>query len=209
MTYPAAVSSHSSEKSSEFDSLMRRSYQRAYSTAYRLVGNASDAEDLMQEAYVRVWSAFDRYDRSRPFETWLMRILSNLAIDRWRRKGGIVFCSLDAELNTSLPMGQSPSRQRSSLLSYLADERVSAMPEASSLREEEGSRVRRALNYLPGDYCMAVVLADVQGWSYEEIAEKVGCPVGTIRSRLHRGRKLLKQTLLRMQRQEEEFAYCV
>ena len=188
---------------------MRRSYQRAYSTAYRLVGNATDAEDLMQEAYVRVWSAFDRYDRSRPFETWLMRILSNLAIDRWRRKGGITFCSLDAELNSTLPVGQSPARQRSSLLSYLADERVSVMPEASSMREEEGSRVRRALNYLPGDYRMAVVLADVQGWSYEEIAAKAGCPVGTIRSRLHRGRKLLKQTLLRLQRQEEEFAYCV
>jgi RNA polymerase sigma-70 factor, ECF subfamily len=209
MSSPAFLPTDDPSKTHEFNGLMRRSYSRAYSTAYRLVGNATDAEDLIQEAYVRVWSAFDRYDRSRPFETWLMRILSNLAIDRWRRKNGVTFCSLDAEINTPLPMGQTPPRQRSSLLTYLADDRVSVMPEASSLRAEEGSRVRRALNYLPGDYRMAVVLADVQGWSYEEIAEQAGCPVGTIRSRLHRGRKLLKQTLLRMQRQEEEFAYCV
>ena len=68
--------------SEEFEQLFRRSYHRAYNAAYRMMGNATDAEDLTQEAFVRVWASFDRYDRSRPFEGWLFRILSNLAIDR-------------------------------------------------------------------------------------------------------------------------------
>src|SRR5882724_4007872 len=81
----------------EFEALFQRSYYRAYNAAYRMMGNASDAEDLTQEAFVRVWAAFERYDRSRPFEGWLFRILSNLAIDRWRRLSGATVCSLDAE----------------------------------------------------------------------------------------------------------------
>lgn len=202
----------SGEAYAEFEMLLQRSYSRAYSAAYRMMGNASDAEDLTQEAFVRVWAAFDRYDRSRPFEGWLFRILSNLAIDRWRRLAGASVCSLDAE---GPGVKSAPSRRgRQSmngprdgkgapLLACLADERPSAMPEQSYLRAETGRRVRRALSALPGDYRKAVLLADVQGYSYEEIAQRVGCPVGTIRSRLHRGRQLLRQNLLKLQRQEE------
>ena len=201
-----------SRYSHEFEGLLKRNYSRAYSAAYRMMGNASDAEDLTQEAFVRVWAAFDRYDRSRPFEGWLFRILSNLAIDRWRRTGGAMVCSLDADASGSwgaTPRGGSyATRGRSEgrgapLLSCLADERISAMPEQSYLRLETRRRVRRALASLPDDYRKAVLLADVQGYSYEEIAQFVGCPVGTIRSRLHRGRQLLRQHILLLQQQEE------
>ena len=195
--------------SEEFEQLFRRSYHRAYNAAYRMMGNASDAEDLTQEAFVRVWASFDRYDRSRPFEGWLFRILSNLAIDRWRRHAGATVCSLEAEGSGSRANG--PRRgssgprdgRQSTLLACLADDRPSSMPEQSYLRAETGLRVRRALSALPGDYRKAVVLADVQGYSYEEIAQYVGCPVGTIRSRLHRGRQLLRQHLLKLQNQED------
>ncbi len=196
----------------EFEGLLERTYSRAYSAAYRMMGNASDAEDLTQEAFVRVWAAFDRYDRSRPFEGWLFRIISNLAIDRWRRAGNTSVCSLDADASggwSSTPRGGSyATRGRSEgrgapLLACLADERVSAMPEQSYLRSETRHRVRRALSALPSDYRKAVLLADVQGYSYEEIAQFVGCPVGTIRSRLHRGRQLLRQHILLLQQQEE------
>ena len=194
----------------EYEALLRRSYSRAYSAAYRMMGNASDAEDLTQEAFVRVWAAFDRYDRTRPFEGWLFRIISNLAIDRWRRGGGAVICSLDAEgtggrnNGHGKPMtGGSREGRGAPLLACLADERPSVMPEQSFMRAETGRRVRIALSALPGDYRKAVVLADVQGYSYEEIAQHVGCPVGTIRSRLHRGRQLLRQNILRLQKQEE------
>lgn len=219
MTIPADTKSSrrltepsSQNAAAEFESLMRRNYNRAYSAAYRMMGNATDAEDLTQEAFMRVWAAFDRYDRARPFEGWLFRIISNLAIDRWRRLAGLPVCSLDAE-GTS---GRSHASRHScrsgggvrdgrgaSLSACLADERPSAMPEQSYLRNETGRRVRRALFALPLDYRKAVVLADVQGYSYEEIAEHVGCPVGTIRSRLHRGRQLLRQNILRLQSLEE------
>jgi RNA polymerase sigma-70 factor (ECF subfamily) len=195
----------------EFETLMRRSYGRAYSVAYRMMGNASDAEDLTQEAFVRIWSAFDRYDRSRSFEGWLFRILTNLAIDRWRRHPGMTACSLDAETHgTAANSGygyvtgaNGSSGPRPSLISCLADERPSVLPEQAYFRAEAGRRVRRALSALPGDYRKVIVLADVQGYSYEEIAARVGCPVGTVRSRLHRGRQLLRQHFLKLQTQEE------
>ena len=193
----------------EFEELMRRNYSRAYSAAYRMMGNATDAEDLTQEAFMRVWSAFDRYDRSRPFEGWLFRIISNLAIDRWRRHSGMPVCSLDAEGTGGRSRGARAGGRSGAegtgapLLACLADDRPSAMPEQSYLRAETGRRVRRALSALPCDYRKAVVLADVQGYSYEEIAQYVGCPVGTIRSRLHRGRQLLRQNILKLQSQEE------
>lgn len=195
--------------SEEFEQLFQRSYHRAYNAAYRMMGNASDAEDLTQEAFVRVWASFDRYDRTRPFEGWLFRILSNLAIDRWRRHAGAAVCSLEAEGTGARPHGSrraafgTRNGQHNTLLACLADDRPSSMPEQSFLRAEAGRRVRRALSALPGDYRKAVVLADVQGYSYEEIAQHVGCPVGTIRSRLHRGRQLLRQHFLKLQSQED------
>ena len=199
------------EITAEFEQLLRRNYSRAYSAAYRVMGNATDAEDLTQEAFMRVWTAFDRYDRSRPFEGWLFRIISNLAIDSWRRHSGMPVCSLDAEgsggrSRSSRSGGRGVGGSEGSgapLLACLADERPSAMPEQSYLRAETGSRVRRALSVLPNDYRKAVLLADVQGYSYEEIAQYVGCPVGTIRSRLHRGRQLLRQNILKLQHAEE------
>jgi RNA polymerase sigma-70 factor, ECF subfamily len=158
---------------------------------------------------VRVWASFDRYDRTRPFEGWLFRIISNLAIDRWRRHSNAAVCSLEAEGTGTRPFGprRSPAGARdgrhATLLACLADDRPSSMPEQSFMRAETGRRVRRALSALPGDYRKAVVLADVQGYSYEEIAQHVGCPVGTIRSRLHRGRQLLRQHFLKLQSQED------
>jgi RNA polymerase sigma-70 factor (ECF subfamily) len=205
-------STNRAAEAAEFEDLVQRSYKRAYSAAYRLMANVSDAEDLTQEAFVRVWAAFDRYDRARPFEGWLFRIISNLAIDRWRRGSGVAVCSLDAEGAGQKSPGMRRGRmagatgtdgRSAALLSCLADDRTSAMPEQSFLRAETGRRVRSALSALPGDYRKAVVLADIQGYSYEEIAHHVGCPVGTIRSRLHRGRQLLRQNLIRLQKLDE------
>ena len=132
-TQPAKLTG-SASISEEFEQLFQRSYHRAYNAAYRMMGNASDAEDLTQEAFVRVWASFDRYDRTRPFEGWLFRILSNLAIDRWRRHAGATVCSLEAEGSGSRPTG--PRRgspltrdgKSATLLACLADDRPSSMP---------------------------------------------------------------------------------
>ncbi len=194
----AGKHSYQNNPAAEYEMLFRRCYSRAYNAAYRLMGNASDAEDLTQEAFLRVWAAFDRYDRARPFEGWLFRIISNLAIDRWRRSAGMTVCSLDAATTGSRARGGrfSENEGGATLLSCLADERPSVLPEQSLMRAETGRKVRTALSALPGDYRQAVEMADIKGYSYEEIAEHVGCPVGTIRSRLHRGRQLLRQNLL-------------
>ncbi len=204
-------------KAAEFEQLYAEHYSRAYYTAYRLMGNTTEAEDLTQEAFVRVWTAFDSYDRTRPFEGWLHRILSNLAIDRWRRQSNLSICSLDAQGSGgqsraarcgSGGTGRSSDRQGASLGACLADERPSVMPEQSFLRLETARRVRQALSQMPDYYRTTVVLADVQGYSYEEIAQEIGCGIGTVRSRLHRGRVLLRENVLKLQYQEEHPHVC-
>src|SRR4051794_37434174 len=84
----------------EFEALYVRSNRRAYNLAYRLLGNATEAEDITQDAYVRAWRHFGQYDRTRPFEGWLFRIVTNLVVDRRRRQKRVPMYSLDTPLET-------------------------------------------------------------------------------------------------------------
>lgn len=172
----------------EFDTLRSRSYEHAFKLAYRFTGNQSDAEDLTQDAFVRAWEAFDRYDRRRSFEVWLMQVLSNLAIDRWRRSGHRM-PSLDQLLSlngSNVTLGAVVPYQGPS-------------PEQQCILRDQADKVQEALRQLPDNYRTVVVLTDIEEWSYVEVAAKMGCPVGTVRSRLHRGRQLLRQLLQKMQ----------
>ena len=173
----------------EFESFFNRSYQRAFNLAYRLTGNESDAEDLTQDAYVRAWGAFERYDRKHSFEVWLLRILSNLAIDRWRRHSTVRIHSLDQVYKSNGTDVQ---------LGAVVPDR-SPSPEQQCVLHAQGEQIQVALNLLPDNYRTAIILTDIEEWSYEEVAEKMRCPVGTVRSRLHRGRQLLRQHLHEMQ----------
>jgi RNA polymerase sigma-70 factor (ECF subfamily) len=173
----------------EFEELFTRSYQRAYNLAYRLTGNESDAEDLTQDAFVRAWGAFDRYDRRHAFEVWLLRILSNLAIDRWRRQSLVRTHSLDQTYRsngTDIHVGS------------LVPDRAPG-PEQQVILRAQGEQIQAALRLLPDNYRTAIILTDIEEWSYEEVAQKMRCPIGTVRSRLHRGRQLLRQHLCAMQ----------
>ena len=87
MTHTAVAQSMDDRLQREFDELVYRHYQQAYNLAYRLTGNAADAEDLVQEAFLRAYRFFERYDRSMPFMNWFSRILTNLYIDEYRRRG--------------------------------------------------------------------------------------------------------------------------
>lgn len=176
-------------KRQEFEALFNRSYQRAFNLAYRLTGNESDAEDLTQDAYVRAWGSFDRYDRHRSFEVWLLRILSNLAIDRWRRHSSVQIHSLEQTYRSNGVDVQ--------LSSVLPDKAPG--PETQCILNVQGEQIKTALRMLPDNYRMAIILTDIEEWSYEEVAEKMRCPVGTVRSRLHRGRHLLRQHLSALQ----------
>ena len=157
-----------------WDEVVRAHSGRVYRLAYRLTGNRPDAEDLTQEVFVRVFRALDRY-RPGTFEGWLHRITTNLFLDGARRRARIRFEALpdDAE--------RVPGRERS--------------PEQVYVDENLDDDVQRALAALPPDFRAAVVLCDIEGLSYEEIAATLGVKLGTVRSRIHRGRSQLRETL--------------
>lgn len=178
-TYPTTTAS----SRAEFDDLVRRYHRHAYNVAYRLVGNRSDAEDLTQEAFVRAYRFFDRYNRAMPFENWLYRIVSNVFIDEWRRRPKYRSQSLDQ------PVGEEGSQMRLEIPDAAAD------PENVLMLQSVDEPLQRALNALPADFRQAVILADIEGMSYEEVAEAMRCSVGTVRSRLHRGRKMMRNRL--------------
>jgi RNA polymerase sigma-70 factor, ECF subfamily len=167
-----------------FERLHERSYPRAFTLGRRLTGNDSDAEDLVQEACLRAWAAFDRYDRRVPFDVWFLRIVNNLAIDRWRRKSLIRLLPLDQPIRTG--KGETVALD-------LPDRR--AGPERLAISTAGTALIEAHLDLLPEAYRVAILLADIEDWSYEEVAQKMHCPVGTVRSRLHRGRQLLRQSL--------------
>jgi RNA polymerase sigma-70 factor (ECF subfamily) len=182
MTHTAVAQSMDDRLQREFDELVYRHYQQAYNLAYRLTGNAADAEDLVQEAFLRAYRFFDRYDRSMPFMNWFSRILTNLYIDEYRRRGRLrtvsideVYSGEDGEEGTTMDL---PDTAPNPLELALSNEYIHAIHEG--------------LQYLSPEFRIPVILADLEGYSYEEIAEITKTSIGTVRSRIHRGRKQLR-----------------
>jgi RNA polymerase sigma-70 factor (ECF subfamily) len=148
---------------------------RVYRLAYRLTGNQHEAEDLTQDVFVRVFRSLDGYTPDN-FEGWLHRITTNLFLDKVRRKARVRFDALSDEAAARLvSSGTVPDRQV-----------------VDSLFDDD---VERALADLPEEFRAAVVLCDVEGLSYDEIADALAIKSGTVRSRIHRGRKLLRSAL--------------
>lgn len=179
-----AVVSHPADHA-EFQKLVERTQRQAYNMAYRLTGNRDDAEDLTQEAYLRAYRSFGTYNRQLPFESWFFRILSNLFIDLLRRRPKQKPLSLDQ------PMGDEESEDN--LLLQIPDENSS--PERNLMEQVMDERLQNALQALPEPFRVAVLLCDVEGHSYEEIAQIMHSSIGTVRSRIHRGRSLLRRAL--------------
>jgi len=148
---------------------------RVYRLAYRLTGNPHDAEDLTQEVFVRVFRSLAGYTPG-TFEGWLHRITTNLFLDSARRRQRIRFEGLGQDAEGRLA-GRAPSPA-----------------EAFDERQLDGD-IQAALRDLPPDYRAAVVLCDIQGLTYEEIADTLGVKLGTVRSRIHRGRAQLRTAL--------------
>lgn len=167
----------------EFQRLVDKTQRQAYNVAYRLTGNRDDAEDLTQEAYLRAYRSFGTYNRQLPFEGWFFRILSNLFIDLLRRRPKQKPLSLDH------PMSDEESEQN--LLMQIPDEK--ATPEQNLMEQVMDERLQAALNALPESFRVAVLLCDVEGRSYEEIAQIMHSSIGTVRSRIHRGRAQLRR----------------
>ncbi len=155
-----------------------------HAMACKLTRNGAEAEDLVQDTLVKAMRAQDQFSAGTNLKAWLFRILTNTFINKYRR-GGLersVFEGPDAEPLVDGWVSASSMRQ-------LRD------PEQAALLPIVEGEVQRALEALPAEFKLAVMLCDVEEFSYEEIAQIMGCPVGTVMSRLHRGRKLLQRSL--------------
>ena len=158
-----------------WDEIVAQHSARVYRLAYRLTGNPHDAEDLTQEVFVRVFRSLSSYTPG-TFEGWLHRITTNLFLDQARRKAKIRFDALADDADQRLPGRVLP-------------------PDLAYLDNSFDADVEAALASLPPDFRAAVVLCDIEGLSYEEIAEVLGLKLGTVRSRIHRGRSMLRKAL--------------
>jgi len=160
-----------------------------YNTAYRLARNAQDAEDLVQETYLRAYRSFDRFTPGTNLKAWLFRILKNAFINEYRKR-------------KVAPREEDFSALEDAFESRIDSERAGAIPnpEEEALAASIDEDVQRALDELAPEYRMAIVLADLEGFSYKEIAEILEIPIGTVMSRLYRGRKHLEEVLLRYAR---------
>jgi RNA polymerase sigma-70 factor, ECF subfamily len=169
----------------EFEHLFHRSRRRAYNLAFRLTGNSADAEDVTQDAYVRAWHNFDSYDASRSFEGWLFRIITNRVIDLRRRQKRVPMYSLDSPVHGD-DDGQPLAHEFAS---------PNSNPEQIVVGPVMEERLEKALATLPLDYRNAILLCDVEQRSYQEIADRMRCAIGTVRSRIHRARVMLRKRL--------------
>jgi RNA polymerase sigma-70 factor (ECF subfamily) len=172
------------DKRDAFDRQAEKAFSSVFGTALRLTRSREEAEDLAQEAMVRAYEAYDRFDGAN-FKAWMLRIVTNLYINRYRRRQrGPAMSSLEDEGVTE-PMGSDTE-----------------VPDRLLFDQVFGAEIESALGKVPDDFRIAVVLSDIEGLSYQEIADATDVPIGTVRSRIARGRAILRKELERFARQE-------
>ena len=171
-----------------FAGLIARAGDKAYNFAYRLSGNEPDARDLVQEAFSRAFEHSESYDPARPFDSWLLRILHNVFLDAMRRHSHSRTVSLDAPAPV----------EDANWADLLPTDEPSASDEM--VLKESLDLLQKAMARLPTLYRSAIALCDIEGLSYEQIAEVMAIPVGTVRSRIHQGRVLLRKAYEELER---------
>lgn len=154
-----------------------------YNYALRMTYNQADAEDLVQETFLKAYRFWDKYELGTNIRAWLFRIMKNAYINRYRKEKKtpdmVEYDDVQNFYNTVREGGTDTSDLQETLMNTLLEDDVAA-----------------ALAELPEDFRTVVILCDIEELTYEEVAEFVDCPIGTVRSRLHRGRKLLRAKLL-------------
>jgi RNA polymerase sigma-70 factor (ECF subfamily) len=162
-----------------------------FKTALRMTRSPEDSHDLLQETYLKAFRYYDRFEEGTNLKAWLFRIMKNTFINTYRRRRA---------LPQQVHFDDLEEGFESVVLSEPGEELRD--PESVLLDGEMDAEVREALKRLPHEYKMAVILVDLQGLSYQEAAELQAVPVGTVMSRLYRGRKMLEEVLLRFGRRK-------
>ncbi|MBU8908806.1 RNA polymerase sigma factor SigW [Desertibacillus haloalkaliphilus] len=165
-----------------FGELVELYKDKVYQLSYRMLGNAHEAEDISQEAFLRAFSNLDSYDTKRKFSTWLFRIATNLAIDRLRKK------KPDYHLEDKVT-----GTEGLTLLSQIAVDQ--ALPEEEVLTHELQEWIQKEIACLPIKYRSAIILKYIEDLSLKEISEILDLPVATVKTRVHRGREALRKRL--------------
>jgi RNA polymerase sigma-70 factor (ECF subfamily) len=168
---------------SEFEQLALGHIDSLYATGLRMTRDPRDSEDLVQDTMLTAYRFFDKFEPGTNIKAWLYKILTNTFINKYRKR------VREREVRDLLDQEETPSLMSEDVTHSSRD------PEATILGSIVSDDVKRALDAVPYDYRLAVVLSDLEDFSYKEIAEIMECPVGTVMSRLHRGRRLLQKTL--------------
>lgn len=180
----SVMTSADSARSQLFEEQAMEHIDKLYAHAMRKTGNSADANDLVQETYLKAFAAFDQFQQGTNIKAWLHRILENTYINQYRKQKNQPYYSPLEDLE-DWQLGDAESRTATS----------SRSAEAEAIDHLPASAIKDALQALPEDFRAAVYLVDVEGYSYQEVADIMDTPTGTVMSRLHRGRKLLREQL--------------
>ncbi|SHJ81651.1 RNA polymerase sigma factor [Paramaledivibacter caminithermalis] len=168
-----------------FEKLIEKYQVVAFNIAYRMVGNKEDAKDIAQEALIKVYKSLKSFKGDSSFSTWLYKIVTNTCIDAIRKLKKVQTYSLDKEFET----------ENGNFSFQIADNKY--LPDRLYEVKEKKELVQTALNKIDEKYKSVLVLRDIQGFTYEEISKITQNPIGTIKSRINRGRLLLKEILIK------------
>ena len=171
-------------KQAEFEALILPLLRPLFGMALRMTRNEKDAEDLVQETCLKAYRSFNKFNKGTNFKAWVFRIMTNTFINLYHQRKRETRKAADLEDRDHYHrfVGQGPAR--------LAED-----PEAEVLDRMLSEDIASALEQLPAEFRIAVILCDIEGFSYKEIAKIVRCPIGTVMSRLYRGRRMLQNLL--------------